>query len=167
MCPRASVKPDTHTIMLQWRGTSTPWRMNAPTCTNSGQMRNCTRRWRNSPMRPTTMCAHTAITATAHHTRHGQQHKERGNHTSWWDCLITQDRREVLSITSPQSGAKHYWQGLTASVDSKQQSNKFLATSVTKKLDHYNHIPCLISIPSVSSFSIPLHEILFYRVEQF
>jgi len=35
-------------------------------------------------------------------------------------------------------GACH-GQDLTVAIDSKHQSNKFLATSVTKKLDHYSN----------------------------
>lgn len=48
----------------------------APICTNFGQRMNGTKLWRNSPMSPTTICARTVITATAHHIRLGQQHKQ-------------------------------------------------------------------------------------------
>ena len=73
---------------------------------------NYTRPWRNSPMLPTTMCAHTAITVTAHHIRWDRQHKERREQAFWLDCLTTSD-------------------------GPRQQSNNFLATNVTKTLDHY------------------------------
>ncbi len=33
---------------------------------------------------------------------------------------------------------------MTVPIVSKQQSNKFLATNVTKMLDHYNHYPPLV-----------------------
>ena len=63
-------------------------------------------------MSPTTIYARTAITATAHPARHGWQHKDRRGQASRLDCL-------------------------TAPIAPWQQSNKFLATNVTKKLDHY------------------------------
>jgi len=51
----------------------------------------------------------TAIMATARHTRHERQHKERREHASSLDCLITQDRSwQVLSMAWPRSGAKHH-----------------------------------------------------------
>ncbi len=97
------------------------------------------------------MYVRTAITATARHTRQGRQHKERREQASWLDCLTTQNRScQVLSMAWPRSGAKHHWQKLTAPIDSKQQSNKFLATNVTKKLDHYNTLKSFISRPGRS-----------------
>lgn len=75
----------------------------------------------------TTMYAHTAITATARYIGKGRQHKERREYAMDWACLITQN------LPSP--------------IDSKWQSIRFLATNVTKKLDHYN-----IQIISQTSF---------------
>lgn len=123
-------------IMHRWNGISTRWKTSASTCTNIRQKNSFMRQLRNLHMSIITMCALTDITDTGHHMRQELRNGCYSRQRDWiaWAPKIGADG--FRQGQSRFSGAKHPWWNLADSIESRQQSKIFLATSVTKMLDH-------------------------------